>query len=123
MARWQVEQKSWLASKSSKSFCSFGGIIRIGSPERFVRLAPSILPNCQPSSKTQKALTTFSRPSTMSSRYLYQFYQVYPSLPPPAADPGANVRNLSTGPNYSCFPNFFASQPSGPQMKGTILPL
>jgi hypothetical protein len=33
MARLQVEQKSWLASKSSKSLCSSGGIIRIGSPQ------------------------------------------------------------------------------------------
>ena len=35
MARLQVEQKSWLASKSSKSFCSSGGIIRNGEPSTF----------------------------------------------------------------------------------------
>jgi hypothetical protein len=78
MARLQVEQKSWLASKSSKSFCSSGGIIRIGSPQRCRASRTSILPNFWPSSNARNALTTFSRPSTMSSRYLYQYYQVYP---------------------------------------------
>jgi hypothetical protein len=44
------------------------------------------------------------------------------SLPPRAADPLANVRNLSTGSNYSCFSNFFASQPSdqSPPRDGSV---
>ena len=95
MARLQVEQKSWLASKSSKSFCSSGGIIRIGSPQRCRASRTRILPNCWPSSNARNALTTFSRPSTMSSRYLYQ---VLPSLSSLPHERLTHVRTYATSP-------------------------
>ena len=66
MARLQVEQKSWLASKSSKSFCSFGGIIRIGRPQPCRASRTTILPKFWPSRNARNALTTFSRPTTLA---------------------------------------------------------
>ena len=44
MARLQVGQNNWLASKSSKSFCCPGRIIRIGSPQPCLASPISILP-------------------------------------------------------------------------------
>jgi hypothetical protein len=66
MARLQVEQKSWLASKSSKSFCFSGGIIRIASPQPCRASDTIILPKFWPSGNARNALTTFSRPTTMA---------------------------------------------------------
>ena len=59
MARLQVGQKSWLASKSSKFFCWSDGIIRIKSPQPCLKSHTIILPKFWPSSNAGDAWTGY----------------------------------------------------------------
>src|SRR5271157_264446 len=65
MARLQVGQKSSLASKSSKSFCRSGGVIRIGTLQACLASHTIILPKSWPRNNAGNALTTFSKPPTI----------------------------------------------------------
>ena len=70
MARLQAGQNNSLASKSSKSFCCSGGIIRIGSPQACLASQIRILPKFWLSSNSRIA------PDRILDAFADHFYHV-----------------------------------------------
>ena len=68
MAHLQVGQNSWLASKSSKSFCSSGDIIGVGSPQPCLASRTSILPKSWPGGNARNARATSSSTRSLSTQ-------------------------------------------------------